>query len=243
MKDLMDNNIKFLVLVFYYERPDLLENALFSVKKSTYKNWEMCVIDDGINFPGLPIINKCFSLEERIEHKISYVQTFDTEERKASRGGSQFGEFANCAINTSDADIVIMLCDDDLLKPNYLQELNEYYTKNPGVKYSYSHLNFYDPTIGLPSEDNVVNDNYTRYLVKNSGPINPVRRVDSSQVSWRRKPWIDDGIQFPCPRTSNLDEIIYGHMYAAWGDCPFNGIIAQWKGIHVGQLINLSRKK
>lgn len=243
MKDLMDNSIKFLVLVFYYERPELLENALFSVKKSTYKNWEMCVIDDGINFPALPIINKCFSLEERIEHKISYVQTFDTEERKASRGGSQFGEYANASIKTSDADIVLMLCDDDLLKDDYLEKLKDFYQDRPDVKYSYSHLDFYDPTIGLPTENNKVSDHYTVYLNSKEHPINPTRELDSSQVSWRRKNWMDSGIQFPSPRTSNLDEVIYEHMYSAWGNCPFNSIISQYKGIHKGQLINLGIKE
>lgn len=235
--------LKFLILLFYYERPNYLTHVLQSVKNSTYDNWNLCVIDDGCVSPAYDLINGSFSEDERKKHRIAYIQTFDSQENKNSRGGSQFGEYANCAIKNSDADIVLMLCDDDLLKPNYLQELNEYYTKNLSVKYSYSHLNFYDPSMGLPSEENVVNDSYTRYLVTSSCPINPVRRVDSSQVSWRRKPWIDDGIQFPCPRTSNLDEIIYGHMYAAWGDCHFNGIVAQWKGIHKDQLINLARKK
>lgn len=235
--------MKFLVLLFYYERPELLRRALESVKNSAYKNWDLCVIDDGTNKPGLSVIDDCFSHEERLLHRINYIQTFDSEERKYARGGSQFGEYANIAIKISDADVVLMLCDDDLLMPNYMDDLSRFYQENPGVKYSYSHLRFYDPTLGLPGEDNTVDDSYTRYLNSRSHPINPVRRVDSSQVSWRRKNWIDDGIEFPSPRTSNLDEVIYGHMYAAWGDCIFNGITAQWKGIHDGQLINLARNK
>jgi hypothetical protein len=234
--------MKFLILLFYYERPDLLKNAISSVKASMYDNWDLCVIDDGTKFSAFNIINECFSRDERILHKITYVQTFDGEEQKKARGGSQFGEYANSAIRTSDADIVLMLCDDDLLKPDYMKQLNEFYVSNPNVKYSYSHLDFYDPTLGLPGENNSVSDEYTKFLIRNTQAINPVRRVDSSQVSWRRKKWMDDEILFPCPRTSNLDEVIYGHMYVAWGECVFNGIIAQWKGIHDGQLINLARK-
>jgi glycosyltransferase involved in cell wall biosynthesis len=234
--------MKFLILLFYYERPELLKNALSSVKSSTYKDWDLCVIDDGTKFPAFNVINECFSSDERMSHKITYIQTFDSEERKKTRGGSQFGEYANSAIKTSDAEIVLMLCDDDLLKPDYMQQLNEFYINNPDVKYSYAHLDFYDPTIGLPSESNMVSDGYTKYLVRNTDPINPVRKVDSSQVSWRRRCWLDDDILFPCPRTSNLDEVIYGHMYVAWGECVFNGINSQWKGIHEGQLINLARK-
>lgn len=234
---------KFLILLFYYERPDLLRNALLSVKDSTHEHWDMCVIDDGTNFPALEVIDSCFDHEERVKHRINYVQTFDSEERKNARGGSQFGEYANTAIRTSDADIVIMLCDDDMIKPDYMSRLHEFYVNNQHVKYSYCHLEFYDPTNGLPSPENKVDDNYTRYLTSNRGPINPVRRVDSSQVSWRRSSWIEDGISFPSPRTSNLDEAIYGYMHSRWGDCVFNEINGQWKGIHQGQLINLSRKK
>lgn len=235
--------MKFLILLFYYERPDLLRNALLSVKNSSYKNWEMSVIDDGTNFPAIGIINSCFTHEQRIEHRISYVQTFDSEKNKLERGGSQFGEYANTAISVSDSDIVIMLCDDDMLKPDYMELLNQYYLENPSVKYSYSHLEFYDPNNGMPGKNNTVTDGYTNYLISSSGPINPVRRVDSSQVSWRRENWINDDIKFPSPRTSNLDEMIYKQMYVSWGECMFNGINGQWKGIHDGQLINLARKK
>lgn len=232
--------MKFLILLFYYERPDLLINALASVKESTYPNWEMCVIDDGTKFPGIDQINEVFSFQERIDHRISYMQTFDSNDRKNQRGGSQFGEYANSAIKTSDADVILMLCDDDMLMPNYLGQLNEFYSQNQSLKYSYSHLSFYDPTKGLPGPENIVSNEYTAYLNSHTGPISPTNEVDSSQVSWRRRHWIEDGIKFPSPRTKNLDEAIYEHMYAAWGPCTFNKIVAQWKGIHKGQLINLS---
>lgn len=235
--------MKFLVLFFYYERPALLRAALESVKASTHNDWDLCVIDDGTKYPGFSTIEDCFTPDQREDHKISYIQTFDSEERKETRGGSQFGEYANCVIKTSDADVVFMLCDDDLLMPEYMTELSHFYTQNTSIPYSYSHLKFYDPTVGMPGQDNIVEDSYTRYLNSNTGSINPVRKVDSSQVSWRRTSWLDSGISFPSPRTSNLDEIIYGQMYSSWGPCPFNGIVSQWKGIHEGQLINLARRK
>lgn len=235
--------MKFLILLFYYERPEFLRNALESVKNSTHKNWEIAIIDDGTNFSASPIIDQCFTLDERIRHRISYIQTFDSEERKNLRGGSQFGEYGNTAIKVSDADVVLMLCDDDLLKPTYLEDLSSFYERNPLVKYSYCHLEFYDPTLGLPGENNVVSNNYTNYLISHNGPIDPARRVDSSQVSWRRDNWLTDGIQFPSPRTINLDEMIYKQMYSSWGACGFNQIVGQWKGIHKSQLVNTGRKR
>lgn len=242
-KEEEEKNLKFLILLFYYERPDYLRNVLQSVKNSSHNNWELCVIDDGCISPAYDLINEVFSIDERKKHKITYIQTFDEQKNKESRGGSQFGEYANCVIKNSDADIVFMLCDDDMVKPDYMQRLNEFYLNSPGTKYSYSHLEFYDPSRGLPSETNIVSDHYTRYLVSSTNPINPSRNVDSSQVSWRRLNWMEDGISFPSPRTINLDEIVYNYMYVAWGDCPFNGIVGQYKGIHKEQLINIGRRK
>lgn len=230
--------MKFLILLFYYERPEFLKNALESVKNSTYKNWDLCVIDDGTDKPGLSVIDDCFSYDERLSHKITYIQTFDSKESKLQRGGSQFGEYANCVIKISDADVVLMLCDDDLLMPEYMCQLDRFYRTNDHIKYSYSHLIFYDPTVGPPSQRNVVDTEYTRYLNSNTDPINPARMVDSSQVSWKRDKWMSDGLYFPSPRTSNLDEVIFEQMYEKWGGCPFNEIVGQWKGIHEGQLIN-----
>jgi glycosyltransferase involved in cell wall biosynthesis len=230
--------IKFLVVVAYYERPEMLRNALRSVKNSTYKNWDLCLIDDGIEFPGIGILNECFTKEERIEHGISYIQTMDEKKRKDDRGGSQHGIYINTAIETSDSDIIIILCDDDILMSDYMEKLNSFYTLNPEVKYSYCHLEFYDPL----NEKDIVNSNYTRYLNSMNTPINPVRRVDSSQVTWRRNAWIESGIKFPYPRTSNLDELIFGNMHNSWGKCVFNDIVGQRKGIHAQQLINFNKK-
>lgn len=235
--------MKFLVLLFYYERPKMLRNALNSVKGSTYKNWDLCVIDDGTEHPAIDVLNECFEKNERIQHRISCIQTMDPQERKALRGGSQFGLYANAAIEASDADLVLMLCDDDVLIDDYMERLNDFYTSNPQTNYSYCHLKFYDPLNGQNNEENSVSDGYTKYLNSRSHPINPVRRVDSSQVSWRRSRWMEDGIRFPHPRTSNLDEAIFAQMHSVWGDCEFNGTVGQWKGIHRDQLINLSRKK
>jgi glycosyltransferase involved in cell wall biosynthesis len=214
----------------------MLTNALLSVKNSTYSNWELCVIDDGIKSPAIEEIDRCFSLEDRIKHRISYIQTMDCNESKRNRGGSQFGLYANSAMMASDADIVIMLCDDDMLAEDYMERLNDFYLLNQDVKYSYCHLRFYNPKTN--DFEGATND-YTDYLNAKTYPINPVRELDSSQVTWRRRESIGDNILLPHPKTSNLDEDIFRHMYAAWGNCVFNGIVGQLKGIHEDQLIHL----
>lgn len=231
--------MKFLILLFYYERPEMLRRSLESIKRSQYDNWELCVIDDGVKFSANTIIDEVFSRDQRIIHRISCMQTLDSKENKDKRGGSNFGLYANCAIKASDADIVFMLCDDDLIREDYMQRLSEFYINNPDIKYSYCHLGFFNPLRGDPSEENRVKNDYTQYLIENTGPVAPARRLDSSQVSWRREPWLDSIIRFPYPQTKNLDETIYEQMYVSWGACHFNEITGQWKGIHDLQLVNL----
>lgn len=217
----------------------MLRRALESIKGSSYKNWQLCVIDDGFKYPAIDIIDTVFSSLERLEHRISYIQTLDSEKNKIERNGSIFGHYANCAIDVYDADIVYMLCDDDMIKSDYMEKLSDFYQRSPEIKYSYCHLEFFNPLKGDPGEDNHVDNDYTNYLNENTGPISPARRVDSSQVSWRRKDWIDSIVRFPYPKTKNLDESIFEMMYVSWGPCHFNGIVGQHKGIHELQLVNL----
>lgn len=53
-----------------------------------------------------------------------FLNTEDSKENKLRRGGSMFGKYANIAMETIDSDIIIMLCDDDALIPDYLFNLN-----------------------------------------------------------------------------------------------------------------------
>ena len=41
------NDLKFLILFFYYNRPEMVLNAIKSLNKNTYKNFEIAFIDDG----------------------------------------------------------------------------------------------------------------------------------------------------------------------------------------------------
>lgn len=226
--------MKFLIILFYYERPELLKRALESVRQQQ-GDWEICLIDDGNFFKARDVL-----LEDmRIGHKISLIEINDHEYMKKNRevtkgaGGSVIGAYANVALATTDADYALILCDDDVLEPNYLYELSQYYIKNPQIKYSYCHLKFQNP-LTLETEEN----EYTRYLNSKTHPINPVNELDSSQISWNVRAWREGEISFPFPHTVSLDREIYSQMFARWGECEFNGIIGQTKGIHNGQLIH-----
>lgn len=236
MKDL-----KILILLFYYNRPKIVRNALQSIVDSSYKNYQVVMIDDSPNgYDGwvtyceyLPKINPKY-----VDKIFGYVHTKDTTEAKIARGGSNFGKFANQAMQESDADLCISLCDDDGFRSDYLANLNRFYNENPETMYAYTHLALFNPW----EED--FNEVKTR--TETSGylnwqhPLNPFCQVDSSMVSHRLQEGNRDGITYPAPQTANLDSIIFSKMFNAWGNCVwtgFNGILKGWSlDTKVGQL-------
>lgn len=228
--------LKIQILFFYFERPQFLISILKSLRRQSYDNWELHLIDDGTKDFAKEILLEMMYEDEK--KKCWFYKTNDTPEKKKERGGSIFGKFANDAMLNSDADITFMLCDDDALYDRYLRNLNEFYSNNIGINYSYSHVSSYDPTkqspIGLPYSAchlNLVND------------IHPSNRVDASQVSWRRAKSLKLGLNFPYPQTANLDSVVYRQLYTFYGPCKFNGFVSQYKGFHKTQLMHKANNR
>lgn len=224
---------KIQILLFYYERPKFILNALNSIKKEKYKNWEVHFIDDGsVNSPGKPIVESIFNAEEL--SKTFFYNTNDSKEEKLKRGASIFGKFANEAMINSTADISIMLCDDDAIYPNYFEYLNAFYSINVNINYAYSHVCVFDPFVENIENVPVRPHSLNAYFQ----PINPQNHVDASQVSWRRKAAIENNIWFPYPKTYNLDADLYIQMFNKLGPCYYTSFFSQYKAFHFDQLGN-----
>ena len=224
-------NEKFLVILFYYNRPQLVKYGLNSLKEQTYQNWEVAFIDDGSETLGAPIVKEIFGDSP----KFKLIQTGDTVETKMKRNGingSLMGKFANEAIAASDADYVIMLCDDDALYPDYLQNLMGWFEKNPDKNYVYSHIKQYNPNIQVPKEPL---DSPPHSLNK-TDTICPYYALDMSQIAFRRRPAVEQGVQFPYPYTVNLDAEMFLLMHKYWGNASFSGFIGQFKAIYTDNL-------
>lgn len=224
------------VLLFYYNRPQLVQKfALESVFNSTLKNWELSFIDDSTDQHGPNVLEEFLYNNPRyrqFEDRVKMYQTNDTLEMRKERGNSIFGKFANLAMAESEADISVMLCDDDALLPDYTLNLNSYYINDPSRAYSFSHIWPYDPSTAKDLESL----EFLPFHLNGAKPLFPSNAIDSSQVSWLRKRAIEDGITFPFPQTHNLDAVIYQRMSNAWGACPWNGFYGQYKGWFGGQL-------
>ena len=221
---------KFLILLFYYERPKTFTNALHSILNINYSNFKVHVIDDGSINKAEPIIrNYCSSIID----KFIFTYITDTVEDKIQRGGSIFGNYANLAIENSEADHIIPLCDDDAIYPNFLEKLNDLLNQNPYEKQYYHHLALYDPLKEFYLDK--INNTWTSRNY-HTGEILLPYNVDSCQVTFSRKAFIEDNIKYPFPQTANLDAKIFEQMGNKWGPCKFSGLFSQVKGDNIDSL-------
>lgn len=229
---------KFLILLFYYERPKIFLNALNSILENNYyENFEVHVIDDGSTQRAEPIVREvCHHIIDKF--KFTYIE--DTIENKKSRGGSIFGKYANEAMLLSDSDHVIPLCDDDALYPGFLFRLNDYLNieENKDKKYIYHHLVIYDSLTETYKQG--FERHNTNYYTNNwTQPINCNCRVDSSQVTFSNHAFKNSpNVRYPFPKTDNLDAFIFQKMFENWGYGHFSGLIGQIKSDNQDNLLH-----
>ena len=229
---LKKKGMKVLILLPYFERPNIIKIALESIKRQSYSNWEVAFCDDGINYLGKPIVEKMFSKKDL--KKFKFYATGDSPEQKKNQGGSRHGQMLNIAMEESDADIAFILCDDDALYKDYLQNLVSFYEENPNSVYSYGKVSIYNPNEFVSFEQ--LEDNFNSVLNHRSGPISPSNTVDASQVSWRLNNFKLARISFLSPQTAALDSNLYQQLEMAFGKCDANECVAQYKGQYPQQL-------
>lgn len=231
---------KFLILLFYYDRPKIVQNALHSLNELDYTNFEVAFIDDGSHNPGKPVAEEILSND--VLKRVTFYNTNDSIEQKIAQGGSMFGKLANYAIKQSDADYSIMLCDDDAIVSNYLCYLNEYFQLNKFVTYCFSNVYFFDPSIetykDFKKEPSYNHPGSTYTLNHYNEPINPVNKVDASQVCWKTSCNKEGNIWFPFPLTRGLDAALYQQLFDVYGHCYPTFTYGQYKGAFADQLGN-----
>ena len=246
----MTGDLKIEILLFYYDRPKMaMDFAVASVLNSDYENWFLTVIDDSSDQNSEELIHELIRRGDKYSHtlekKITIIKTGDTLQAKEERGGSMFGYSANTAIKEhSNADIWLMLCDDDALHKTYLSKLNKYYLENPKAIYSYCLVSIFDPknfkdiwNLYETSELQEPTKNFIGPMLNLSGEIDTgCCKVDASQVSWRRENFLKDKIAFAYPKTKDLDADLYTKMSNAWGACQENKILGQYKAWFEDQL-------
>jgi hypothetical protein len=231
--------LKILVLCSYYNRPKLVRNALKSVLRAgeLHPNWVLAFGDDGSDVSGAPIVAEILGDQK---DKIILVDTAMTFEEKLKKGIT-IGGHANRVMLGSDADVAIMLCDDDELDEFYFSNLNDYFLRNPQVLHAYSKIKIFNPLFQKSNEINHLDHKYNLC----SAPIDPSGKVDASQVAWRIDCIRNYGVRFPettmlvpnKPWAINIDRTFFESLFLNCGNCYPTGFVAQSKGIHDYQLV------
>jgi uncharacterized protein YrzB (UPF0473 family) len=227
------------IVLVYYRRPKIVLNALHSIENSSYKNYILTIIDDSGNEDFKDIINST----KIDQNKINYVPILDSEYDKNNQGGSRHGYFINQNIKNKPSDIVVILCDDDALEYRYLEYLDQFYTLNPDIMWSYCNLYFYNPLEEFYLESNNISSTFnhpgsTYDLNKFNYSLNPAGQLDSSQISFKTSVFDNINVGYPSPQTRGLDFYLFNTIYKNFGDCYPNSYYGQYKGTFPDQLGN-----
>lgn len=110
------------VVLFSYNRPRMLREAIANVLYQTYENLNLWVIDDGSDF-DLEEVAQEFSDERLI---IAQAPKIPLSER-INPESTRFADNANYVLSQipKEDNFVVYLCDDDLLHPDWLSICNE----------------------------------------------------------------------------------------------------------------------
>jgi len=224
----------------YFNRPILVRNALNSILEANehYHNWELAFGDDGSEIPGRPIVEEI--LKDHLDKVIFFHSEMKFEDK--IRNGLSLGKMANKAMKESDADVAFILCDDDEITPRYLKQLARYFAIHPNVLYCHSKIYLYNPLL-QSSKDSKRNLNHK--FNQWDREINPINKVDATQVAWRLSCCKEHGAWFKdttkCvdgkPWTRDTDKGFFENLYEKCGKCYSTGFVGQYKGTHDYQLL------
>lgn len=231
--------LKFLILMAYYNRPILVKNAMRSLVEANKKhqNWHLLFGDDGSLIPGKPIVQEVLG---SLANKASFLESNLTFENKL-KDGLVIGQYANQVLKETDSDVAIILCDDDELHPDYLFNLNKYFQENPDILYCYSKIILYNPLLENSNQNTNLSNKYNQF----NNPINPVGKLDASQVAWRLDCCKKYGAWFPestkkldeKPLVQDTDRGLFENLFRCCGLCHPTDFVSQYKGVHDYQLL------
>lgn len=229
----MTKDLTFLLMVVYFERPIMVRNVLESISRLTYPNWELAFIDDGSIQKGEPIVKEI--LGEHLDKIKFYYNKQTVAEKRAfhNSDGSNVGLFMNQAMEDSNADVVIILCDDDAIVENSLEYLNGFYKKYTDIMYAYSHVIEFNPFKEKPIQPLTPRHSWFNRTTKRHFPV---CQFDCSQLTFRHKCYVDEVLKCPPLQTSCIDSVLWGQLHEAYGDAYFTGGYTQYKGVYEKQM-------
>jgi hypothetical protein len=189
-------NKHILIILPYFNRPNMVRNALYSILLSDYQDWTLAINDYNSTLPIQPVVR------EILNKNFSFYQN----------------ESINDIIKDNNSDICILLCDDDALYPNYLHNLSDFFCKNTGITSCYSNTITYNPmkeTLYTAMRNYKVDyqlQSYTEPICANF--------LDCSQIAWLSQ------CDFSFNRLFSFEELChkYGPSYYSGFISQYKGI-------------------
>jgi glycosyltransferase involved in cell wall biosynthesis len=117
-----------------HNKPDLTNEAIESVVNQSYHDWELLIVDSGVlydkgyydNFPW------------RHDGRITLIRSDETEEIRQTKAMAPWC-FNECfRKGLVKGDLVMYLCDDDILYPNAFETFISYVQFNPNAQAMYA---------------------------------------------------------------------------------------------------------
>lgn len=257
--------MKLLYTVITYKRPQMLRNAirsiyneglLWSSRDHTTKHQIEIVIVDDCEAEAI----EEFGAQKSGEYDgMRIIQPRDTLMQKHGHTASRVGWALNKAVMESDADIVMMLCDDDLVYPWAAEKIIKFFEEHPeedwgwGSACTYNAVTCNFPTIETNDGMQLIHGQIVTAEGENSPPgkrdVPFMERtvaaniLDISQVAWRRESQIAHNIRWidkSHPNRNPIDHMVFHQMDSRFSEgCPNMDILVQYKGSHDTQLSTL----
>lgn len=247
-------NIEYLLIT--YKNPDMLKRAFLSVQAEacTSANVRLTIIDDCESeaYTEMGAANQRWMLGTDLCHKLIAPQ--DTMKQKKGHARSRMGWGLNKAVQESDSDLLMMLCDDDLLVPGVSQRIIEWFEANETEQWAYGTSIPFDADgdfgHGLPVYEG---KDWIEGQMVDHEPEHEWTRTHAAnvlgvqQVIWRRPSMVNANIKWldhSHPHRQPIDHQVFHQMDERFEKgCPFIGFPIQYKGCWDGQVSRESIEK
>jgi glycosyltransferase involved in cell wall biosynthesis len=117
-----------------HDKPDIAHEAIQSIISQRYPNWEALVVDSGVLYDA----GYYDSFAWRRDARVKLIRSDETEEVRRTKAMAPWC-FNECfRKGLVSGDLVMYLCDDDILYPNAFETFVTFSRQNPHVKAMYA---------------------------------------------------------------------------------------------------------
>lgn len=179
--------MKISVILNSYNRPRQVKEAVISIQRQTYKNWELFIVDDNSNIETKQVLNAIRESEPRC--KIINSNVIEEDREKTTR----YASCINLAIPRLTGDFVTYLTDDDIFYPRRFERMIKLFESDPSI-----HVVYGEQRIVLMENGKKIISGLRRNIGVTRSPVN---NIDHNSIMHRRScfekvPYWSDSLDF-----------------------------------------------